>query len=124
MWKKLETIPDYLLEAQRAINADDFEEVDRLLRTRAASGDVEAQVSLGTAIFLMRPDSRDEAEYFLKLATEAGHPLAANNLATFYLSGPSPDHEKAEAAYRRAYELGFDLAPKPAWLEKKSDEQD
>ncbi len=74
------------------------------LRTRAQSGDVEAQYELGWrhALGMEAPLEDEVAIEWLKRAADNGHMLAQNNLGARYYTGDGVEQD-LQAAYRYFY---------------------
>jgi TPR repeat protein len=106
-------------EAKRAFARGDVGRVRELLETSAIAGDRDAQASLGTILTL---DGLDfvEGVRWLMAAAEAGHGLAAHNLATALgTGGPGvpADLEQARRFMRLAVDRGFEatVSTDPSW---------
>lgn len=104
-----------------AFNHEKYEEAYRLLLPLAEDGVPKAQACLGSLYQLGLGVERNilEAIRWLKLAAEQGEGVAAHNLGTIYMSSSEVhelDREESKKWYRKARELGFEVAP-PEWYE-------
>jgi uncharacterized protein len=110
-----------LKAAMDAVERQDYEQAVRLLRPLAESGNAMAQNNIGTLYQLGLGVQRDlqEAVKWLKLAVDQGDGSAAHNLGTIYLTGfpEMPiDQNESKKWYRKARELGFEVADQ-SWYE-------
>ena len=106
-----------LKTALDAIERENYSDAFRLLLPLAQSGSAKAQANLGTLYQLGLGVQRDlpEAIKWLKKAAGQGEGIAAHNLGTIYMTG-SPeapiDQDESKKWYRKARELGFEVANK------------
>jgi TPR repeat protein len=99
-------------DADEAFERGELGRVREILTPAAVAGDAEAQATLGMFLTLtrhMRPFR--EGVDWLRSAANAGHAVAAYNVAAVLLSGGpgvTPDCEAAMHYMRRARECGFE----------------
>ena len=102
-------------EGSEAMVKGEYREALAILRPYAESGDAEAQSYLGLMyqLGLGQEPNANEALRFLHLAVEQGRGDAAHNIGTLYLMNHPDlprDVEKSKYWYRKARELGFQVA--------------
>lgn len=99
-------------DADDAFERGELGRVREILTPDAVAGDADAQATLGTLLTLVkhvRPFR--EGVDWLRSAADAGHPVAAYNLAAILLSGGpgvAPDCDLAMHYFRQARECGFE----------------
>ncbi|MGB3240529.1 MAG: hypothetical protein WBB29_19715 [Geitlerinemataceae cyanobacterium] len=100
-----------LTTAQTAYDTGEYDRALQLLLTLAEDGNAEAQCLVGSIYHLglgSTEPNEPEAEKWYTLASDRGHGLASNNLATLI---KSDDRSRANALYQLAKVQGFEHAP-------------
>ena len=112
-------MPGLFDEAYEALSSARYERAIELVLVPAESGDPEAQEILGMAYWLGL-GRFEEAEHWLKLASDAGRAGASHNLGVMYQGGwpgRPADLEQFRHYLQKAYDAGFEhtVASDPLW---------
>jgi uncharacterized protein len=103
--------------ALRLLDRGEYADAAVLLEPLAKAGNARAQSSLGSLFQLGQGVRRDyrQAVNWLKMAAAQGEGSAAHNLGTIYITGGDgieANLAEAKMWYRRARDLGFEVANK------------